>query len=204
MATRKPRSTAGDLVPDLHLWEDVALAVRPLAHKTKEQRRRSAAPRQPAAKSPPALPAADRAAPRRGTAVVSKPPAAFTGIDRRTRQKLTRGQLEYEARLDLHGHSVAEAHARLVRFLDQSRRRDLRLVLVITGKGASPYAGPTLHGASGYHVPERQGRLHRLLPEWLHEPDMSRLVNGFQPAHPRHGGGGAYYVHLKRRREGEG
>ena len=147
MATRKPRSTAGDLVSDLHLWEDVALAVRPLANKTKEPRRRSAAPRQPAAKSPTALPAADRAAPRRGTAVVSKPPATFTGIDRRTRQKLTRGQLEYEARLDLHGHSVAEAHARLVRFLDQSRRRDLRLVLVITGKGASPFARHTLHGA---------------------------------------------------------
>ena len=200
MTTRKPRS-AGDLVPDLDLWEDVVEAVRPLSPKPSEPRRRTSTSRQPAAK--PLAPPADRAAPRRGVHA-GKPTAAFTGIDRRTRQKLTRGQLDYEARLDLHGHTIGEAHALLVRFLEQARRRDLRLVLVITGKGASPFAGPTLHGASSYHVPERQGRLHRLLPEWLHEPVLSRLVNGFQPAHPRHGGGGAYYVHLKRRREGHG
>ncbi|HKQ95963.1 MAG TPA: Smr/MutS family protein [Aestuariivirgaceae bacterium] len=201
MTTRKPRS-AGELVPDLDLWEDVAQAVRPLSPKSGEPRRRTSTSRQAAAK-PTAPPPAERAVPRRA-GPASKPVSAFTGIDRRTRQKLTRGQLDYEARLDLHGHTIGEAHALLARFLEQARRRDVRLVLVITGKGASPFAGPTLHGASSYHVPERQGRLHRLLPEWLHEPALSRLVNGFQPAHPRHGGGGAYYVHLKRRREGHG
>jgi DNA-nicking Smr family endonuclease len=32
----------------------------------------------------------------------------------------------------------------------------------------------------------------------MHEPEFRRHVSGFQPAHPKHGGGGAYYVRLRR------
>ena len=38
------------------------------------------------------------------------------------------------------------------------------------------------------------------LPEWLHEPEFRAHVSGFQPAHPKHGGGGAFYVKLRRDR----
>ncbi len=75
-----------------------------------------------------------------------------------------------------------------------------RLVLVITGKGASPFARHTLHGAEHFHAPEREGRLRRLLTEWLHEAEFRAHVSGFQPAHPKHGGGGAFYVKLRRDR----
>jgi DNA-nicking Smr family endonuclease len=125
-------------------------------------------------------------------------PPPLTGLDRRTEQRMTRGKVEIDSRIDLHGTSVSEARERLRSFLDRVRREGGRTVLVITGKGASPFAGHTLHGREFFHAPERQGRLRRSVPEWLHEPEFRALVAGFQPAHPKHGGGGAFYVRLRR------
>lgn len=148
------------------------------------------------------------AAPVRRAAIVAplKPaartpePPPLTGLDRRVSQRLARGQMEVEATLDLHGHSQHEAHEALLAFLTRSRARGLRCVLVITGKGASPYARHTLHGASFYEVPERQGVLRSAVPRWLAEPAFRTHLSGFQPAHPKHGGGGAFYIWLRKKR----
>lgn len=127
-------------------------------------------------------------------------PPLLTGLDRRVSQRLARGQMEVEATLDLHGHSQHEAHEALLSFLSRSRARGLRCVLVITGKGASPYARHTLHGASFYEAPERQGVLRSAVPRWLEEAAFRIHLSGFQPAHPKHGGGGAFYIWLRRKR----
>jgi DNA-nicking Smr family endonuclease len=127
-------------------------------------------------------------------------PPPLTGLDRRTEQRMMRGNIAIDGRIDLHGTSIAQAHDRLKAFLVGARSEKLRTVLVITGKGASPFAGHTLHSRDVYHAPEREGRLRRLVPEWLHEAEFRSLVAGFQPAHPKHGGGGAFYVRLRRAR----
>jgi len=111
---------------------------------------------------------------------------------------MTRGHVEIDGRIDLHGTGIEQSRVRLFQFVSSMRTSGARLVLVITGKGESPFARHTLHGSSHFHTPERQGRLRRLVPEWLHEPEFRAHVAGFQPAHPRHGGGGAYYVKLRR------
>jgi len=129
----------------------------------------------------------------------SEPPP-LTGLDRRTSQRLARGQMEVEATLDLHGHGQEAAHRALTGFIGASRARGLRCVLVITGKGASPYARHTLHGTNFYEVPERQGVLRSAVPRWLNEAELRTHVSGFQPAHPKHGGGGAFYVWLRKKR----
>ena len=40
-----------------------------------------------------------------------------------------------------------------------------------------------------------------LVPDWLHEAQFRALVSGYQPSHPKHGGGGAFYVRIRRIRE---
>ena len=125
-------------------------------------------------------------------------PPPLAAFDRRTAQRLSRGQLEPDARIDLHGHGLELARMQLYHFLEAQRRQGMRLVLVITGKGASPFARHTLHGMSHFHSPEREGRLRREVPIWLHESIFREHVSGFQPAHPRHGGGGAFYLRLRR------
>jgi len=127
-------------------------------------------------------------------------PPPLTGLEKRISQRLARGQMEIEARLDLHGHSQMQAYDALRGFISRARASGLRCVLVITGKGASPYARHTLHGATFYEVPERQGVLRSAVPRWLNEADFRAHVSGFQPAHPKHGGGGAFYIWLRKKR----
>jgi DNA-nicking Smr family endonuclease len=95
--------------------------------------------------------------------------------------------------------SVARARSALLHFIEASRDLGRRTVLVITGKGASPYTRHTLHSTDVYHAPERQGVLRAELSQWLHEREFAHHVIGFQPAHPRHGGGGAFYLRLRRK-----
>lgn len=165
-------------------------AVRPRAENLK-----SGAPCAPAPSMPREL------ARRLEQARVRAAPAPGS-LDRRTRQRMARGNVDIEARLDLHGMGVEQARLRLRAFLAECRMQGMRTVLIITGKGASPFSRHTLHGYDHWHAPERQGRLRRLVPEWLHEPDFAHHVAGFQPAHPMHGGGGAYYVRLRRKDRG--
>ena len=122
----------------------------------------------------------------------------LSGIDRRTRQRLSRGQMEADARIDLHGLTQAQARIALRAFLCAARARGHRLVLVITGKGAPPFARHTLHSGEVHRDPDRPGVLRRVLPQWLGEPEFRDMVTGFQPAHPKHGGGGACYLRLRR------
>ena len=130
-----------------------------------------------------------------------KSPPQITGLDRRTVQRLTRGNVEIERRLDLHGIGTEMARVRLLQFLRESQATGMRTVLVITGKGDSPYSRHTLHGADHFHSPERQGRLWRLVPDWFHDAEFRAIVSGYQPAHPKHGGGGAFYVKIRRLQE---
>ena len=116
------------------------------------------------------------------------------GLDRRTAEKLRRGQRDPDARIDLHGMTSARAHLALDRFLASSISRNLRCVLVITGKG-----GRHSHDDAPF-MRSDQGILRQAVPRWLRSgPFASRIVGVFT-AHPRHGGEGAIYIYLKRLR----
>jgi DNA-nicking Smr family endonuclease len=165
-------------VPDRNLWDEVTRSIRPLGKRALR------------------MSAASVSLPKQSTHLLPKKAST------RTEQKLTRGNVEIESRLDLHGMNLEEARIRLLDFISSRRMQGQRLVLVITGKGASPFSGHTLHGRDHFYAPEREGRLRRQLPEWLHEDQFRAHVSGFQQAHPKHGGGGAFYVKLRRTREG--
>ncbi|EKE44681.1 smr domain protein [Oceaniovalibus guishaninsula JLT2003] len=129
------------------------------------------------------------AAAREGVAT-ALPAAPALRMDARTFGKLKRGKVEVEARLDLHGLTLAEAHPRLIGFVHSSHAAGRRLVLVITGKGRDRDGdGP---------IPARRGLLRHQVPVWLSGGTLAPLVLQVVPAHRRHGGGGAYYVYLRR------
>ncbi|HVL20126.1 MAG TPA: Smr/MutS family protein [Amaricoccus sp.] len=117
---------------------------------------------------------------------------AHPHMDRRRFDKLRRGKLDPEARIDLHGMTSERAHAALGGFIRDAFARELRLVLVITGKGRPDEA------AVG---PRRHGILRHSLPHWLTAPPLGGMILQVTGAHQRHGGAGAFYVYLRRRRE---
>lgn len=112
-------------------------------------------------------------------------------MDKKTFGKLKKGQLQPEARIDLHGMTVADAHGALAAFIFRSQTRGFRLVLVITGKGDRRDVG---------WMPVERGVLRRQVPEWLRLPPLASVVLDVAVAHRRHGGDGALYVYLKRMR----
>ena len=116
------------------------------------------------------------------------------GLDRRTAQRLVRGQFEIEGRIDLHGMTQDEARRSLERFVRRAAGEDKRCVLVITGKGSARDRRDSI-------MPDRDvGVLRRSLPSWLAQPVLRDLVVAYHNAKPRDGGEGAFYVLLRRRR----
>ena len=113
-------------------------------------------------------------------------------MDKRQFQRMSRGKLEPEARIDLHGMTLAQAHGALNSFILRAQSAGLRLVLVITGKGK------TL--ADDGPIPRRQGALKQDVPHWLRMAPLKPAVLELREAHARHGGSGAYYVYLRRPR----
>ena len=177
-----PRGPRGRLTAtDAALWKAVTADVAPLRPEDIAEAAPEIAPDPPPAEpAPAATPMPDRSA-----KPVPGPPLA--PLDRRLRQRLARGTVAPDARIDLHGLTQAEAHRRLVGFLAGAQARGHRLVLVITGKGR----------ASGGEADER-GVLRRLVPQWLALPELRPFVLGFEPAQRTHGGDGALYVRLRR------
>lgn len=118
--------------------------------------------------------------------------AAPVQMDCKTFGKMTRGKLKPEGRLDLHGMTLDRAHGALTRFILSSHGSGRRLVLVITGKGKNRDEGGP--------IPVRFGVLRHQVPQWLTAVPLSSVVMQVTPAHISHGGGGAYYVYLRRKR----
>jgi DNA-nicking Smr family endonuclease len=112
-------------------------------------------------------------------------------MDRKAFQRLVRGKLAPEAKLDLHGMTLSEAQPELVRFVLGSHAAGRRLILVVTGKGRDRDEGGP--------VPAPRGALRHAVPQWLARPPLASVVLQVTQAHRRHGGDGAFYVYLRRR-----
>lgn len=115
-------------------------------------------------------------------------PGRHQPLERPVKRKIAKGRLELEARIDLHGMFQDEAHGLLHAFIRRAHDRGLRHVLVITGKGASMGS---------------EGALKRVVPMWFGKPEFRHLISSWETAAQNHGGEGALYVRLARRRGGE-
>lgn len=141
---------------------------------------------------PPPQGASDAAAP-----VLTPLTRATPGLDRRTADRLRRGERAPDARIDLHGMTLERAHGALLTFIQSCRAQSMRCVLVITGKGGD-YRRRSTSGRARYEMDERRGAIKESVPRWLEEAAFRRHVSGLYPAHLRHGGEGALYVYLRK------
>ena len=117
------------------------------------------------------------------------------GLDRRTADRLRKGDRVPDARIDLHGMTVERAHPALMRFVADALARNFRCVLVITGKG-----GRSELGDDAPFMRRDRGVLRQHAPRWLLAGPHARQIVGIYAAHRRHGGEGAFYVYLKKSR----
>jgi DNA-nicking Smr family endonuclease len=110
-------------------------------------------------------------------------PTPQDDLQLRTRRRLSRGTIALDGKIDLHGLTLAEAEAALAGFVKRAQSQHQIWLLVVTGKGA-----------------RGEGKLRRALPEWLDRGALAGRVVEYGPAAPNHGGGGAFYLRLRRRK----
>ncbi len=178
MTARRKTLTA----EDRRLWREVVSSVKPLRGTILHPEPLVVDTEIHAVPPPPPKQSTTSASPPSPAAALPNPPGRVVGrLDDRTTRDLKKGRLRIDSRIDLHGMNEAHAHAQLLAHLRHSRIAGLRMVLVITGKGAS----------SG-------GILRNAVPKWFETPPFNLLVSAWRPAEAAHGGDGALYVRIRR------
>ncbi len=114
-------------------------------------------------------------------------------VDRATAEKLRKGKIRIDARIDLHGMNKIQAHEALISFINQSHTRGHRCVLVITGKGKAK-------SSEQHWMHNEPGILRKSVPSWLKSPPLNNIVLKVQQAAIKDGAEGALYVLLRKKR----
>ncbi|MFC3173207.1 Smr/MutS family protein [Novosphingobium bradum] len=193
--SRPPRGLTPE---EAELWARVAATVRPIHPRRAEPGAGHPAPG-------PAAPVAPHPVPRpkvRGRVPAPLPPEPVRaaaprpldrhGLDAGWDRRLARAAIDPDFTLDLHGHTLDSAHARLDHGLAQAVALGARLVLLVTGR---PRPSDD-HASRG----DRRGAIRAKLLDWLAAGRHAGRIAAVRPAHPRHGGAGAVYIVLKRPR----
>jgi DNA-nicking Smr family endonuclease len=156
------------------LWSRVVATVRPLHGKHVAQPPQLRAPESP-------RPIASRPAPAPRPTAVPALPVTVATLDGSWDRRLRKGDIIPDRTIDLHGHTLAAAHNLLADIIERDGGE--RVLLVVTGKGRA----------------DRPSRIRAELQYWLESSRLRSRIAALRAAHPRHGGGGAFYVILKRR-----
>lgn len=93
------------------------------------------------------------------------------------RKRIMAGEITLADRLDLHGFTAHEAEERFTQFIQTCHQKQLGHVLVITGKGEV---------------------LRPQFAKWLGRKRVADKIVAFCPATAKHGGGGAWYIKIRR------
>ena len=122
---------------------------------------------------------------------LSRPQPPRDTLDGSWDKRLSKGDVAPDVTIDLHGETLATAHARLNRGLEAAIRRGDRTILLITGRPAvdNPRLPPTSRGV-----------IRASVTDWLAVSAYADRIAAIRNAHPRHGGAGALYIVLRRAR----
>ncbi|MFY9350911.1 MAG: Smr/MutS family protein [Sphingobium sp.] len=171
------------------LWSALTRSVRPLRPGARASKIAGAAP--PAQTPPIADP------PQRLTIapqpILAAPPARSPApmLDSSWERRIRGGTISPDMSIDLHGDTLAAAHARLDQAIAAALARDARVLLVVTGK---PPKSGMVSGSS------RRGAIRAEIGHWLETSRHADRIASVRVAHPRHGGDGALYLILRRKK----
>ena len=134
-----------------------------------------------AAKTAP-LPERPRAKP------IPPPRAPANTLDGGWDKRIAKGMIMPDSSIDLHGHTLASAHALLDQGLDRAIQRGDRVLLLVTGKPPRPES----------ERPHARGAIRAAVADWIGASRHADAIAAVRGAHPRHGGQGALYLVLRR------
>lgn len=191
------RRPSRKLSPDeAEVWARVARTVTPL-EKRKPIPVVPTAPAERSGISSPPIPTSKKVKGRVPPPLPPKPQLARPKgetqlhLDGSWEKRIAKGTLVPDFSLDLHGSTLDSAYHRLMHGLGQAKAMGARVVLVVTGKPRP---------VDAMDRGERRGAIRAKINDWLAASEHASDIVAIRGAHRRHGGQGAIYVVLKRRR----
>jgi len=160
------------------LWQRVTATIRPLSRAVPESA--------PVSEKPQEKPGVS-AGVRRSISPPARPSGPGRTLDGSWDRRLSKGAIEPDRIIDLHGHTLDRAWTAIDRGLEQAVHRGDRVVLLITG-----------HARAG-EPPVQRGRIRAAVHDWLAASRHASEIAAVRGAHRRHGGGGSLYLILRRR-----
>lgn len=106
----------------------------------------------------------------------------FKGVDKNLYRNIISGKVAPDAKLDLHGYTIVKAHNAVINFITKCFINKNRLVLIVTGKGRD----------------DSQNTIRGNLERFLNSTPINNMILFASKASSRHGGGGAFYVFLRK------
>jgi Smr domain len=168
---------------------------RPLSAEERALWRRVVADVQPSGTIRPSVPGTlpkNRIMVRQQSVAPVHPGAVGTTLDHKWDRKLRLGEVEPDRVIDLHGLTLDAAHSRVIRALTDAVRDDARILVLVTGK-------PPPKGTSRLDTPLR-GIIRASIYDWISASPCAGHVAAIRGANRRHGGDGAIYVVLRRKK----
>ena len=89
------------------------------------------------------------------------------------------------SKIDLHGHTVDEAHQALTQYIKKNFNQKKLLHIVITGLGNKSSDGEFF-----------TGKIRKKFPLWLETEIFQKYIKSYSPCKIQHGGLGAFYIKL--------
>ena len=96
--------------------------------------------------------------------------------------------------LDLHGYSLDEANDKVKNFINKSYENGVKKLIIITGKG--------LHSENEKdpYISKNLGILKYSIPNFIkNNSELMKKILNFADAEIQDGGGGAFYIYLKKK-----
>ncbi len=111
-------------------------------------------------------------------------------------KELKRGKINIDRRIDLHGYNLVEAYEKFITEVKKNYNKNKRCILFITGKG--------VHKKTENEQDKSQklfyGKIKNSIINWINEDDLKKYILTYQDAGFEHGGDGAIFVYLRKKK----
>ena len=111
-------------------------------------------------------------------------------------KELKRGKVKIDRRLDLHGYTLKEANDKFKDEVIKNYNKNKRCMLVITGKGVLNKSNKKEEDAPKLYY----GKIKNSILNWIHDIEIKNLILTYQDAGIEHGGDGAIFIYLRKRK----
>ena len=111
-------------------------------------------------------------------------------------KELKRGKINVDRRIDLHGYGLIEAHEKFISEVKKNYDKNKRCLLIITGKGVHK----KIENEQGASPKLFYGKIKNSIINWINEDDINKYILTYQDAGFEHGGDGALFVYLRKKK----